>query len=329
MVNYEHQVNTDLTPQYITRLRDEFNYALKELSLPKHPTYLYEPISYVFSGKGKRLRPILLYITGDSLGATHKDLKYAGIAVELLHNFTLVHDDIMDQDDLRHGQHTIHKKWDESTAILAGDGIYVISLSTIAKVQNNPLKVIGTFNDAALIVCEGQAYDKQYEFDTNITLDEYLIMVEKKTGWLIGLCTELGGVLGNQRLKTIQALKKFGTKLGTAFQIQDDMLEITANEKNMGKSLGSDLTKGKQTILSILARKKNQEDWQNLNSNILEIDRSIKIQKEFLEANGILKKADQMIQSYIDQAIDTLKYIPDPCNSRLLQFTKLILNRDH
>ena len=235
----------------------------------------------------------------------------------------------MDQDDFRHGKHTIHKKWDESTAILAGDGIYVLSLSLVSKVKNHPLRVIKTFNEAALMVCEGQAYDKQYENDKNISIDDYFIMIEKKTGYLIGLCTELGGILGNQNDKTIEDLKTFGMILGTAFQLQDDMLEITANEKSMGKSLGSDLTKGKQTILSILARQKDAKEWEKLNSNIKEIDNSIKEQKEYLESNGIIAEVKSMIQSYINQANQILIKIPEPCKSQLTQFTELILNRDH
>ena len=329
MAHYIPQLDTDLTPQYITHLREEINDTLMAIQLPKHPSYLYEPLSYVFSGKGKRLRPILLCIAGKAMGASEHDLKYAGIAVELLHNFTLVHDDIMDQDDIRHGKHTIHKKWDESTAILAGDGIYVLSLSLIAKVKTQPLRVIKTFNEAALMVCEGQAYDKQYENDKNISIDDYLIMVEKKTGYLIGLCTELGGILGNQSDETIEDLKTFGTILGTAFQIQDDMLEIMANEESMGKSLGSDLTKGKQTILSILARQKEEKEWDKLNSNFKEIDNSIREQKEYLESNGIIEEVKSMIHSYINRANDILTKIPNPCNLRLKQFTELILNRDH
>ena len=329
MAHYIPQLDTDLTPQYIIHLREEFNDALIALQLPEHPSYLYEPLSYVFSGKGKRLRPILLYITGRAMGASVDDLKFAGVAVELLHNFTLVHDDIMDQDDFRHGKHTIHKKWDESTAILAGDGIYVLSLSLVSKVKNHPLRVIKIFNEAALMVCEGQAYDKQYENDKNISIDDYFIMIEKKTGYLIGLCTELGGILANQNDETIEDLKTFGMILGTAFQIQDDMLEIMANEKSMGKSLGSDLTKGKQTILSILARQKDAKEWEKLNSNIKEIDNSIKEQKEYLESNGIISEVKSMIQSYINQANKILINIPEPCKSQLTQFTKLILNRDH
>ncbi len=324
-----HHLSIKLDKEYISGLRDIINREIESLSLPKSPSYIYEPISYALSGGGKRLRPILLYLTGEALGVNKEDLKYAGLAVELLHNFTLVHDDIMDQDDVRHGKHTIHKKWDTSTAILAGDGIYVLSLSLISQVNVHPLKVIKTFNDAALMVCEGQAYDKQYENDINISMDDYLVMIEKKTGYLIGLCTELAGILAGKNDKVVQALRLFGNYLGTAFQIQDDLLEIFANEKQMGKSLGSDLTKGKQTILSILAREKNYREWDELNSNFDDMGESIRKQKLFIKENKIIDKVEKMIHSYIDKAINMLDNVPESCNSSLTQFTDLILTRDH
>ena len=133
MAHYIPQLDTDLTPQYITHLREEINDTLMAIQLPKHPSYLYEPLSYVFSGKGKRLRPILLYIAGKAMGASEHDLKYAGIAVELLHNFTLVHDDIMDQDSIRHGQETVHNKWDDGVAILTGDAMLSLALRLLNK----------------------------------------------------------------------------------------------------------------------------------------------------------------------------------------------------
>jgi geranylgeranyl pyrophosphate synthase len=139
----------------------------------------------------------------------------------------------------------------------------------------------------------------------------------------------LGGILGNQPNQIIRALKKFGTLLGTAFQIQDDLLEITANEDDMGKSLGSDLTNGKQTILSILARQKNALEWKKLNSIMGNISDSIKEQKQFFKTNGIFEEVENMIRSFINNAKETLNSIPDPCRTKLNQFTKLILERDH
>ena len=189
------------------------------------------------------------------------DLLNAGLAVELLHNFTLVHDDIMDQDSLRHGKATVHKKWDESTAILAGDGIYAIAQILITKVGVNPLKAVHAFNKATLYVCEGQAYDKEFENDNEIKFDQYLKMIKKKTGWLIGFCAELGGILGNQSDTTINELRSYGLNLGIAFQIQDDILEIFSDSKSMGKSLGSDLIAGKQTILTVLSRQNDEIEW--------------------------------------------------------------------
>ena len=144
----------------------------------------------------------MVHLVGDALGADREDLINAGLAVELLHSFTLVHDDIMDQDNIRHGQDTIHEKWDESTAILSGDGIYVVSQLIISKIKTKTLAAIKAFNKAALIVCEGQAYDKAFENNYDISLSDYFLMIEKKTAWLIGLCAELSGIISDQTEET-------------------------------------------------------------------------------------------------------------------------------
>ncbi len=168
----------------VADLRDRFNSVLRDYPLSDRPNYLYDPIRYVLKGEGKRLRPILVYLVGSVYNADDSDLINAGLAAELLHNFTLVHDDIMDQDDIRHGQLTIHKKWDESTAILTGDGIYAIAQLLITEVKINQLTAIKAFNKATLFVCEGQAYDKEFENNHSVTLDDYLLMIEKKN-WLV------------------------------------------------------------------------------------------------------------------------------------------------
>ena len=163
---------TDTFLDHIEQLRSEFNNRLNNFPLDSEPHYIYDPIRYIMEGRGKRLRPIIVNLVGTAYGVDKDDLMNAGLAVELLHNFTLVHDDIMDHDSLRHGKATVHKKWDESTAILAGDGIYAIAQMLITKVKNNPLKAVHAFNKATLFVCEGQAYDKEFEHNNEIVLDQ-------------------------------------------------------------------------------------------------------------------------------------------------------------
>ena len=314
---------------HIEQLRFEINERLQNFPLDSEPKYIYDPIKYIMDGRGKRLRPIIVNLVGTVYGANKDDILNAGLAVELLHNFTLVHDDIMDQDNLRHGKATVHKKWDESTAILAGDGIYAIAQILITKVQINPLKAVHAFNKATLYVCEGQAYDKEFENNHEITIDQYLTMIKKKTGWLIGFCAELGGILGNQPDSIINELQSYGMNLGIAFQIQDDILEIFSDSKSMGKSLGSDLIAGKQTILTVLARQNDALGWKQQWDGILNSDIQIALEKlrTYFENNGILKSAKNMAKKYTDAAQNNLQIIPEEKRIQLEQLTEFVWKR--
>lgn len=313
----------------VADLRDRFNSVLRDYPLSDRPNYLYDPIRYVLKGEGKRLRPILVYLVGSVYNADDSDLINAGLAAELLHNFTLVHDDIMDQDDIRHGQLTIHKKWDESTAILTGDGIYAIAQLLITEVKVNQLTAIKAFNKATLFVCEGQAYDKEFENNHSVTLDDYLLMIEKKTGWLIGFCAELGGILGNQDINTIDSLRQYGLNLGNAFQIQDDIFEIFNDDKAMGKSLGSDIIAGKQTILAILARATDPDGWIKTREKIqkLNLDATIDYLRSYLMDLEVLDEASRLAKQYIDTAKRNLTIIPVEKRDWLECFTEIVLNR--
>lgn len=320
---------TDSFLDYIEQLRIEFNDQLNNFPLDSEPKYIYDPIRYIMTGKGKRLRPILVNLVGTAYGASHVDLLNAGLAVELLHNFTLVHDDIMDQDSLRHGKATVHKKWDESTAILAGDGIYAIAQILITKVGVNPLKSVHAFNKATLYVCEGQAYDKEFENDNEVKFDQYLKMIEKKTGWLIGFCAELGGILGNQSDTTINSLRSYGLNLGIAFQIQDDILEIFSDSKSMGKSLGSDLIAGKQTILTVLSRQKDEKEWKEKWNSLKNIDVQLALSdlRSYFENKGILDSAKEMVKNYTEAAQKDLTIIPKIKRTHLEQLTEFVWKR--
>lgn len=320
---------TDSFLDHIKQLRFEINERLQSFPLDSEPKYIYDPIKYIMEGRGKRLRPIIVNLVGTVYGANRDDLLNAGLAVELLHNFTLVHDDIMDQDNLRHGQATVHKKWDESTAILAGDGIYAIAQILITKVKTNPLKAINAFNKATLYVCEGQAYDKEFEHNHGIVLDQYMTMIKKKTGWLIGFCAELGGILGDQPDSVISELQSYGLNLGIAFQIQDDLLEIFSDSKSMGKSLGSDLIAGKQTILTVLARQNDPVGWKQKWEEIMNNDLQVAIKKFriYFEDNGILEAAKDMAKKYTGDAQNNLRIIPKEKRAQLEQLTEFVWKR--
>ena len=182
--------------KHISFIKSDIEKSLKKIPLANDPNYLYGPIRYILKGKGKRLRPILVHLVGHSYSADPEDLMKASMAVELLHNFTLVHDDIMDNDSVRHGKPTVHKKWDEPTAILSGDAIFVLSQLLL---NSLPQIIHRRFNEVSLNICEGQGMDKEFENDPSISMGKYLIMIGKKTGALLGLCAELGALLSGQK----------------------------------------------------------------------------------------------------------------------------------
>ena len=312
--------DTSSFSDHIKFLRDEIDKGLSKIPVNGSPKYLYEPIQYVISGKGKRLRPILTHLSGQSHNADPSELMKVSLAIELLHNFTLVHDDIMDGDEIRHGKQTVHNKWDNSTAILAGDGLFSLAQLLLTDL---PKIIFQRFNEVALTICEGQGMDKEFEHDTSISIDQYLSMIGKKTGALLGLSAELGSRLGDLDDHLNQNMFEFGLNLGLAFQIQDDYLEIFADESTMGKSLGSDISSGKQTILSILARGKDSLSWEGfINEN-----NEISAYKEYFEENGIKMETEKLIKDYISKSQNNLEVISKDKRDNLIGYTQLILNR--
>jgi len=305
---------------HINFLKIEIDKALQKIPVKDSPKYLYDPIQYVISGKGKRLRPILVHLSGQAHDADPSDLMKVSLAVELLHNFTLVHDDIMDGDEIRHGKPSVHNKWDDSTAILAGDGLFSLSQLLLTNV---PAIVFQRFNEVALTICEGQGMDKEFENNSSININHYLSMIGKKTGALLGLSAEMGALLGNLDNHKNKDLFEFGFNLGLAFQIQDDYLEIFGDESSMGKSLGSDITSGKQTVLTILAREKDPVSWDNFVSS----NSDIQGYKEYYESSEVKIEAKKLIDEFISKSQINLDVIPKEKRDALKSFSQLILNR--
>ena len=306
--------------KHISFIKSDIEKSLNKIPLTNNPNYLYDPIRYIIKGKGKRLRPILVHLVGHSYSADPEDLMKASMAVELLHNFTLVHDDIMDNDSVRHGKPTVYKKWDEPTAILSGDAIFVLSQLLL---NSLPQIIHRRFNEVSLNICEGQGMDKEFENDPSISMGKYLIMIGKKTGALLGLCAELGGLLSGQKKEEAHSLFQYGLNLGLAFQIQDDLLEIFSDESVMGKSLGSDLSKNKQTALTILAKNDNSEKWLNFTRNYSKISDY----QSYFNKNRIRNKVEESIQHYINKANSALNAAPKSDKDHLQKFTTLILKR--
>ena len=294
------------------------------------PKIINEPINYILSG-GKRIRPILCFLTYFSSSKNEiitDDLLRVSLSIELLHNFTLIHDDIMDKDDLRHGKKTIHNKWNNSIAILSGDAMLSVALTNLNKIRsNNKASIIEKFHDALIEVCEGQALDILYQKEDNISTKEYRTMIDKKTGYMIGLSAELGALLSNCESNISLDLKKYGQLLGRAFQIQDDLMEIISDSKKMGKSLNSDFILRKKTFPFIKA---NEIDNDKVNS-IMEIskndiDSSVKLFKQFLHKNNIISDTKSHIKKTLSDADSILKKIEIDSNN-LFKYSKMILER--
>ncbi|HCV43505.1 MAG TPA: polyprenyl synthetase family protein [Bacteroidetes bacterium] len=223
------------------------------------PRDLMQGSRYVLAAPGKRVRPILMILSCEAVGGRVKDAIDAAVAIEMLHNFTLVHDDVMDNAPSRRGRATVHTKWNLNNAILVGDVILGLAYRTFLKSKtNNIRRATEIFTESFIEVCEGQAFDLEYEHRPNISPREYSRMISKKTGKLIASATELGAILGNATPKQTEALRSFGRHVGRAFQIQDDLLDVVANEKDLGKKIGGDIVEGKTTFLLVHALRRSR-----------------------------------------------------------------------
>ena len=291
------------------------------------PNNIKEPIYHILKG-GKRLRPILCKLVCLCCGVNQDSANVPATSIELLHNFTLIHDDIMDKDILRHGLETIHHKWDDSIAILSGDAMLAIALIRLGVIKENKSIILEKFNDALIKVCEGQALDLQFQSLNDVSETEYLNMVDKKTGYMIGLSSEIGAIVSNVPAVIQQKFKKYGQLIGRAFQIQDDLLEVISNKEKMGKSLDSDFLLNKKTYLTIKA---NSIDC-NIVNNYIEISKNdfnlgFSLYRKFLEDNGIIEDSNVLISTITESARNILAEI-DLDTSYLDKFTDLILNRN-
>ena len=316
-------------------LRNLVNQQVAQALRKPEPISLYEPMRYTLDAGGKRLRPLLVLLACEAVGGKARSALDAAVAVELLHNFTLIHDDVMDQDDTRRGQPTVHRKWDINVAILAGDGLVALSYDYLLRTKYSPIDQLGRlFSQALLEVCEGQALDKEYETRDDVTISEYLFMIEKKTAALLALCCELGGYIGGGSQKVVAKLQQFGYNLGIAFQVQDDLLDIMAEEEHLGKTWGSDIKHKKKTMLLILAQKyATPADRATIAKIIGQSEIStdeILCMKTIFERTGTIEHTRQLSQQHFEQARSSLSAIESDERRFLLeQFLDAVLVRTY
>lgn len=316
-----------LTPDFLTTLRGRIDQRMGTI-YPQGPRLLAESIHYVLAGGGKRLRPILTLLAAQACGGEHEDALHAAVGVEALHNFTLVHDDVMDGDHTRHDQPTVHTRWDDGVAILTGDAIFVLALAEVRQSVVNVEALTAAFTKGALAVCEGQALDKEFEGRSRVSMEDYLGMIDLKTGYMLGLAAEMGALSVSAGEAQVNGVQRFGQLLGRAFQIQDDLLEIYSDTDTMGKSLGSDLLAEKKTYLMISALARAPE----------KVDRAIALAKSDLQAGlaalrevlretEVKDEAEETVRRTMDQALDELAPLGEHAGP-LQDFARLVLNRE-
>ena len=309
----------------INKFRNIIDLKLKDIYM-NGPENMVETANFVMSAKGKRIRPILTMLSCDALGGDIEDSINVAIAIELLHNFTLVHDDIMDEDNLRHGQPTVHNKWDIGTAVLTGDSLLWLSLDMLKKIKNNREDIILHFIDAIKLVCEGQAYDKMFESKDYISILEYENMIGMKTGYMIGLCSHLGSICAGAETNIQNSMKTYGLEIGKAYQIQDDYMEIYSNEDIMQKSLKSDIELNKKTYMICLASEIDPSGLKTILESNKEPSDKIILLRDYFNDLKIKDKAIEEIDNSFKKAEQILLNI-DFKKDYLLELNSYLKNR--
>lgn len=319
----------------IIQLQEIISEEINKLNFDKTPENLYKPVKYTMQGNGKRIRPALVLAACNLFSESVKPAIPVALAFEVFHNFTLLHDDIMDNSPIRRNKETVHKKWDVNTAILSGDAMMILAYEFLKDLPAELLKTIfPVFNETALQVCEGQQYDMDFEKQKIVSETEYIEMIRLKTSVLIAAALKSGALCGGADEKQADLLYQFGLNLGIAFQIQDDLLDTYADVNVFGKQTGNDIITEKKTFLLIKALEllnfNKREELLTLISNTeIENNEKIKRVKDFYEKIEIQKHTEQQIKFYYEKAIHALREIPlpDDKKSGLFDFAELILTR--
>ncbi|RNL56453.1 polyprenyl synthetase family protein [Pedobacter jejuensis] len=317
------------------QLQEILETAIKNLKFPENPKQLYDPITYIINLGGKRIRPLLVLMATDLFGKNPNDAVHAAMAVEVFHNFTLVHDDIMDNAPLRRGKATVHEKWSINVAILSGDVMMVEANKNLAKVNVKYLKdVLDTFNATAQGVCEGQQLDMEFEERDDVSIEEYINMIRLKTAILLGGALKLGAIIAEASEKDANLIYDFGENIGIAFQLQDDILDVYADPEKFGKQVGGDIIANKKTFLLLkafeLAENENLNLLQNLTKQT-EFNPKDKIEavKGIYDTLDIQNIAKTTMNTYMNKALELMAQInvSDQAKAKILELTTQLMAR--
>ena len=311
------------------------HYLKKELKYIK-PENLYNPVKYLLESGGKRLRPIIALNVSELLGGKISDTLPAAAALEIFHNFTLAHDDIMDNSMLRRGKKTINSKWDNNTGILSGDVMLIISYEVLNQYQDSKyIHLSKKLTEISRLVCEGQQADMDFASKNDITENEYFEMIKNKTAVLIGCSFMFGGIVAEANDLNTNLLYEIGLNLGIAFQLEDDLLDCFGDQEKFGKKIGGDIIEKKKTLLylftnSNLEPKKKLEFENIFNSNEIAESEKINSIKLFYETSGALKYVKNKVKVYFDKADQLINKLEldNDTKRKLNQFSKTLLNRE-
>ena len=313
-------------------LIEKFNQDFDTTHFPSQPATLYEPSEYFLKIGGKRIRPVLCLLGNELFSDLHPDAFLAAKAVELFHNFSLVHDDMMDEASLRRGQPTVHTKYDANTALLVGDIMVIRAYEYLQPIQSNHLsKILGLFNQTAKEVCEGQQLDMDYAKRTSVSMDEYIHMITLKTSVLLAASLQMGAIIGGAGEHNCSHLYEFGKKLGIAFQIQDDYLDAFGDAAVFGKDAGGDIKQNKKTFLLIRALETaNPEQLKTLNA-LLNSDPADKVEQvlAIFKACKVDAWAADLKQKYMQEALAHLEAIAvvEARKKPLIDLANYLMNR--
>ena len=320
----------------IQSYQQKFVQYLDDYAVIKEPSSLYKPIEYILKLGGKRLRPVLTLLTAEIFNADYKKGLNAALSIEVFHNFSLVHDDIMDDAPLRRGKKTVHEKWDINTGILSGDAMLIMAYQLFEFYDSNTFRsLIELFSKTALEVCEGQQYDIDFETRSDVSIPEYLKMIEYKTAVLVATAMKMGAIVADASEADQNSIYEFGKNLGIAFQLQDDYLDAFGNPETFGKQVGGDIIENKKTFLYIKSLQHADENDKKVLLDLYSIEPNdvedkIKIIKEIFMSSGASEATKQEIKNYTQKAFSVLENLPisQEKKSILKQFGEQLMSRN-
>ena len=294
----------------------DINHEIAKLNWEREPKGLYAPIAYTIAAGGKRVRPQLAMIACGIFGGNEQEVAPAAMALEVFHNFTLLHDDVMDKAEVRRGRPTVHIQWNENTAILSGDQMMIEAYKLLAEVPESKLhKVLRLFNEMATEICEGQQYDVDFESQEHVTIEEYLKMIRLKTSVLLATALQIGSYLAGANEAQQEALYQFGINVGLAFQIQDDILDVWGDPKTFGKAVGGDISCNKKTYVYLTAQQladdELAEELHQWYGSVLD-DNTEKIAavKGIFEQLNVRAACEAVVEDYTQKALLILDTLP-------------------